>query len=74
MPDYIEKKVGLWRTKPDAPDLKPLSSTGAELHILIMNVEAFSTTKGVQFASKFLSSHKTIMAIDESTTLSLIHI
>ena len=69
MPDYIEKKVGLWRTKPDAPDLKPLFSTGAELHILIMNVEAFSTKKGMDFAKKFLSSHKTLMGIDESTTI-----
>jgi SNF2 family DNA or RNA helicase len=69
MPDYIEKKVGLWRTKPDAPDLKPLFSTGAELHILIMNVEAFSTKKGMQFAEKFLSSHKVLMGIDESTTI-----
>jgi len=69
MPDYIPKKVGLWKTKPDAPDLKPLFSTGAELHILIMNVEAFSTKKGVQFAERFLNSHKTLMAIDESTTI-----
>ena len=69
MPDYIPKKVGLWKTKPNAPDLKPLFSTGAELHILIMNVEAFSTKKGVQFAERFLNSHKTLMAIDESTTI-----
>jgi len=69
MPEYIEKKVGLWRTKPDAADLKPMFSTGAELHILIMNVEAFSTKKGVDFAKKFLASHKTIMAIDESTSI-----
>ena len=50
-------------------DLKPLFKTGAELHILIMNVEAFSTKKGVHFAHKFLSSHKTLMGIDESTTI-----
>jgi SNF2 family DNA or RNA helicase len=69
MPDYIQKKVGLWKTKPDAPDLKPLFAIGAELHILIMNVEAFSTKKGMQFAEKFLSSHNTLMGIDESTTI-----
>ena len=69
MPDYIEKKVGLWRTKPDDKDLKPLFDTGAELHILIMNVEAFSTKKGVEFAAKFLASHKTLMGVDESTTI-----
>ena len=69
MPDYIPKKVGLWRTNPNAEDLKPMFSTGAELHILIMNVEAFSTKKGVSFAEKFLNSHETLMAIDESTTI-----
>ena len=69
MPDYIEKKVGLWRSKPDDKALKPLFSTGAELHLLIMNVEAFSTKKGVDFAHKFLSSHKALMGVDESTTI-----
>ena len=69
MPDYIEKRVGLWRTDPKAKDLQPLFKTGAELHILIMNVEAFSTKKGLQFAERFLNSHKTLMAIDESTTI-----
>ena len=39
------------------------------LHILVMNVEALSTDKGVKFATKFFNSHKTLMAIDESTTI-----
>ena len=69
MPDYIEKKIGLWRTDPNAKDLKPMFSTGADLHILIMNVEAFSTKKGLQFANKFLSSHDALMGVDESTTI-----
>jgi SNF2 family DNA or RNA helicase len=69
MPDYIEKRVGLWRTDPKAKDLQPLFKVGAELHILIMNVEAFSTKKGIQFAEKFLNSHKALMGIDESTTI-----
>jgi len=69
MPDYIQKKVGLWKTKPNDKDLKPLFETGAELHILIMNVEAFSTKNGLTFAKKFLSCHKTLIGIDESTTI-----
>ena len=69
MPDYIEKKIGIWKTDPNAKELKPLFETGAELHILIMNVEAFSTKKGVEFAKKFLSCHRTIIGIDESTTI-----
>jgi SNF2 family DNA or RNA helicase len=69
LPDYVEKKVGLWKTKPNDKDLKPLFDTGAELHILIMNVEAFSTKNGLMFAQKFLSCHKAIIGIDESTTI-----
>ena len=72
MPDYIPKKMGLWRTDPNAKDLKPMFSTGAELHILIMNVEAFSTKKGLQFAHKFLSSHDALMGVDESTTIKIL--
>jgi SNF2 family DNA or RNA helicase len=34
-----------------------------------MNVEAFSTKKGVEFAGRFLNSHNTFMVIDESTTI-----
>jgi SNF2 family DNA or RNA helicase len=69
MPDYVPKKVSLWRTDPNAKDLKPMFKAEADLHILIMNVEAFSTKKGMHFAEKFLNSHETLMAIDESTTI-----
>ena len=69
MPDYVPLKMGLWKTNPNAVDLKPMFSTGAELHILLMNVEAFSTKKGLQFAHKFLSSHKCLIGVDESTTI-----
>ena len=34
-----------------------------------MNVEGFSTDKGRLFAAKFLRSHKSMIAIDESTTI-----
>jgi SNF2 family DNA or RNA helicase len=34
-----------------------------------MNVEALSTDKGKLFAAKFLRSHKSMLAIDESTTI-----
>ena len=72
LPDHIENMTVLWQaniTKGQSKKLGTLFKTGEELHILIMNVEAFSTTKGVQFAQKFLLSHKTLMAIDESTTI-----
>ena len=49
--------------------LDTLFEPGEDLHILIMNVDAFSTSKGVEFAAKFLRCHRTMMAIDESTTI-----
>jgi superfamily II DNA or RNA helicase len=72
LPDHIENVTVLWQaniTKKQQEDLDTLFEQGESLHILIMNVEAFSTTKGVEFAEKFLSCHNTLMAIDESTTI-----
>ena len=72
LPDHIDKKTVLWQAmvnKTQEKKLNTLFETGEELHILIMNVEAFSTKKGVDFARKFLSCHSTLMAIDESTTI-----
>jgi len=72
MVDHIEKKVVLWQsniTKQQQKNLNVLFETGEDLHILIMNVEAFSTQKGVDFAKRFLFSHRALMAIDESTTI-----
>jgi len=72
LPDHIENVTVLWQaniTKGQSKKLGTLFKTGEELHILIMNVEAFSTQKGVDFAAKFLSCHNSLMAIDESTTI-----
>ena len=72
LPNHIENVSILWQsniTKKQKEKLNMLLATGEDLHILIMNVEALSTTKGVEFASKFLNSHNTLMAIDESTTI-----
>ena len=72
LPSHIENVTILWQsniTKKQKEKLDSLFEPEELLHILIMNVEAFSTTKGVEFASKFLSCHNTLMAIDESTTI-----
>ncbi len=72
LPDHIEKTSVLWKSninKKQKENLDSLFEEGEKLHILIMNVEAFSTTKGMEFAHKFLSCHRTMMAIDESTTI-----
>jgi SNF2 family DNA or RNA helicase len=72
LPNHIENVTVLWQsniTKGQQEKLESLFEIDTALHILVMNVEAFSTEKGMKFASKFLNSHKTLMAIDESTTI-----
>ena len=72
LPKHIQNVSVLWQSKINKTQqekLETLFETGTDLHILIMNVEALSTEKGVKFATRFLVSHKTLMAIDESTTI-----
>ena len=72
LPDHIESVTVLWQAlinKKQQSKLDTLFAVSDDLHILIMNVEAFSTDKGVKFAKKFLLSHNTLMAIDESTAI-----
>ena len=72
LPDHIENVTTLWQpniTKKQETKLNNLFDLGTDLHIFIMNVEALSTSKGVKFAEKFLRSHRTLMALDESTTI-----
>jgi len=72
LPNHIENVTVLWQSninKSQQEKLETLFITETTLHILVMNVEALSTDKGVKFAEKFLRSHRTLMAIDESTTI-----
>ena len=73
LPEHISKKIVLWKTsdksKKQQNILNTLFKAETDLHILIMNVEAFSSGNGTEFAQKFLSCHKTMIAIDESTTI-----
>ena len=72
MPDHVEYKAVMWQANINIKQQKKLDTlfeTGEDLHILVMNVESFSTKKGIEFAYKFLSCHNTMMTIDESTTI-----
>ena len=72
LPNHIKNMTILWQsniTKGQREKLNSLFKSDHDLHILIMNVEAFSTEKGRDFATKFLNSHRTLMVIDESTTI-----
>ena len=72
LPDHVENVTILWQSninKKQLTKLESLFEVEESLHILVMNVEALSTTKGAEFAAKFLRCHATLMAIDESTTI-----
>ena len=69
---HIQHKMVLWTastSKAKDKEYQQLFKSDYDLHILVMNVEAFSTKKGIDFAAKFLRTHRTIMAVDESTTI-----
>ena len=70
--NHIDKKVVLWQAlinQKQQDKLNTLFKPEVDLHILLMNVEALSTKKGVDFANKFLISHNSLIAVDESTTI-----
>ena len=70
--NHIDKKVVLWQAlinQKQKDKLDTLFKPEVDLHILLMNVEALSTKKGVDFANKFLISHNSLIAVDESTTI-----
>ncbi len=72
LPSHIQPKMVLWTaltSKTKDKEYQTLFETGHDLHILIINVEALSTKKGLDFAAKFMRCHKTLLAIDESTTI-----
>ena len=73
LPDHINSNVVLWKsliTKEQKLKLDSLFEHDfTKLQILIMNVEALSTKKGLDFAGQFLNIRKALFAVDESTTI-----
>ena len=72
VPNYIEKSVLAWKTSTSAKYRTQLKNiidlSDYRLKIMVMNVEAFSTKKGLEFARLFLIG-KAMMIVDESTTI-----
>jgi SNF2 family DNA or RNA helicase len=72
MPEHIVHNVVTWSpstTKKQQKENVKLFKHGDQLTIFLMNIEAFSTKKGLDIAQRFLLAHQTLMAIDESTTI-----
>ena len=56
MAEHVEYVSVLWQSnvnKKQEKELSKLFKTGHQLHVLIVNVEALSTKKGVDFVDKF---------------------
>ena len=69
---HIPHKTVLWTastSKAKDKEYQALFDLDYDLHILVMNVEAFSTAKGLAFAEKFLNNHRALIAVDESTSI-----
>ena len=69
---HIDHKTVLWTaltSKTKDKEYQQLFKVDLDLHILIMNVEAFSTKKGLEFATRFLNCHNSLVTVDESTTI-----
>jgi len=74
MPEHVEYTKVLWEptlTKKKQAELDTLFTGDHKLKLLIMNVEAFSTSKGLDFARSFLNIFvgRALIGIDESTTI-----
>lgn len=72
VPDHVVWKTALWNPQPNKAEEAAMDSMfdiDDVLHVMVMNVEAFSSEKGKKFAERFLLSHTALMAVDESTTI-----
>lgn len=72
LPDSISRRTVLW-----GGDSKKLQAELGELfkpepltlHVLVMNIDAVGTDRGYDILERFIRSHDTLMAIDESTII-----
>jgi SNF2 family DNA or RNA helicase len=72
LPAHIVYRMALWNPSPkkaQKEEMERLFEVTEDLKILIMNIEALSTEKGVKYANRYLVAHEAFMAIDESTTI-----
>jgi SNF2 family DNA or RNA helicase len=73
MPDHVKYTTAVWTATPkkeEAQALEAIRFPSHDLRILVVNVEAFSTKRAVQWLDKFmLVSGKVFMCVDESTTI-----
>lgn len=75
MPEHIQTIVAAWSASPRKEEREAMARLDASkaddgFRWLVMNVEAFSTPRGVEYAKQFLLRNRALIAVDESTTIS----
>ena len=72
MPDHVEYMDAVWVASPkkkEQIELMNVCQISDKLQILIMNIEALSTGRGLDFARSFVLPGFCFMVVDESTTI-----
>ena len=72
LPDHVIYRYAIWSANPRKKEKKYLDDivrAGDELRIVIMNIEAFSSTRGVKWATSLMNTCRAMMVVDESTTI-----
>ena len=72
MPDHVKYMDAVWVASPkkkEQTELMNVCQISDDLQILIMNVEALSTKRGLDFARSFVLPGSCFMVVDESTTI-----
>ena len=73
LPDHIVTQIAAWYASPkkeQAKAIQDILKTTHDLRVFVMNVEAFSSSKGVKFAEAFMRcAGNCMMVVDESTTI-----
>lgn len=73
-PEHYNVRSAIYRSQPNKKEAQQLCSVtnaepGSGLKCVAMNVDAFTTTKGVEYAEKLLHSFRTMLVVDESSVI-----
>ena len=70
-PEHINYRAAWYCSQPTKKEEQELCATMKHqgLKVVAMNIEAFATAKGVNFAKSFLNSLRSMMVIDESSVI-----
>lgn len=74
LPDHVARNVVCWKVGGTGKKLDQIYETlfvpeVMHLQVLVMNIEAMAFDRGVEFAMRFVRSHRVLCVVDESTTI-----